>query len=478
VAAPVLAAVLALTSLAAAGPSSRAPSAAAPALTPAESEFLDDLQERTFRFFWERTPEGNGLTPDRWPTPSFSSIAAVGFALTAYPIGVEHGWITRAQARQRVLATLRFFKDAPMGEAATGVTGHRGFYYHFLDMKTGQRFQQVELSTIDTTLLMAGVLFCQSYFDQEQAEEKEIRGLAEALYARVDWRWAVARPPRVSMGWKPEEGFLPTDWTGYDESTILYVLALGSPTHPADPAGWEAYTRTYVWGPFLGEPHVNFGPLFGHQYSHVWIDFRGIRDAYMREKNSDYFENARRATLSQRAYAILNPRGFRDYGKDVWGLTACDGPSNVGGMVDGRWRGFSTYRARGAALTGIDDDGTIAPTAAASALPYAPEVVLPALQEMKRRYGDRLYSTYGFKDAFNPTFPVAWRAETGQVDPERGWFDVDYLGIDQGPIVAMIENHRSGLVWEVMKKNPHIRRGLTRAGFSGGWLDAKAPLAR
>ena len=446
-----------------------------PQVPAAESALLDDLQRRTFNFFWERTPADNGLTPDRWPTPSFSSIAAVGFALTAYPVGVEHGWITRAQARQRVLATLRFFKGAPMGEAAAGVTGHRGFYYHFLDMKTGLRFQQVELSTIDTTLLMAGVLFCQSYFDREEAEEKEIRGLAEELYTRVDWSWAVVRPPKVSMGWKPEEGFLPTDWSGYDESTILYVLALGSPTHPADPAGWEAYTRTFVWGPFLGEPHVNFGPLFGHQYSHVWIDFRGIRDAYMRARGSDYFENARRATLSQRAYAILNPQGFRGYGENVWGLTACDGPAQAGGMVDGRWRGFSTYRARGAALTGIDDDGTLAPTAAASALPFAPEVVLPALREMRGRYGDRLYSTYGFVDAFNPSYRLSRPPERGSVDPELGWFDVDYLGIDQGPIVAMIENHRSGLVWNVMKKNPHVRRGLTRAGFGGGWLDGAAP---
>jgi hypothetical protein len=216
---------------------------------------------------------------------------------------------------------------------------------------------------------------------------------------------------------------------------------------------------------------VNFAPLFGHQYSHVWIDFRGIRDAYMRGKGIDYFENSRRATLSQRAYAIDNPSGFRGYGENVWGLTACDGPFDGDLTIDGRKIHFMTYAARGAAHGEIRDDGTIAPTAAASTIPFAPEIAIPAIEEMHRRWGPYLYAKYGFLDAFNPTLVRERETQHGRIVPGVGWFDGDYLGIDQGPIVAMIENHRTGLVWNVMRKNPHIVRGLERAGFTGGWLE-------
>ena len=457
-------------------PAPSAPSAeATPPWTPGSElpPLVDDLQERTFRFFWDLANPKNGLVPDRWPTPSFSSIAAVGFALTAYPIGAERGWITRAEARDRVLTTLRFLEGAPQGPAPRGMTGHQGFFYHFLDMKTGARFEQVELSTIDTTLLLAGALFCQSYFDGDDPGETEIRNLAETLYRRADWNWARPSPPRVSMGWHPEKGFIDYEWAGLNEAMILYVLALGSPTHPIDPAEWEAWTSTYRWGTFHGQEHVNFAPLFGHQYSHVWIDFRGIQDAYMRERGIDYFENSRRATYSQQAYAIANPGGFAGYGADVWGLTACDGPLDGTLTLGGRSRLFKTYTARGAALGEINDDGTIAPTAAAAAIAFAPEIAIPVIQAMHRRWGDHLYSKYGFLDSFNPTLDVETRTQHGKVVPGVGWFDGDYLGIDQGPIVAMIENHRSDLVWRVMRKNPHIRRGLERAGFTGGWLDTK-----
>lgn len=434
---------------------------------------LDDLEERTFRWFWDLAQPENGLVPDRWPTPSFSSIAAVGFGLTAYPIGAERGWVTRAEARRRVLTTLRFLAQAPQGPEPTGKTGYKGFFYHFLDMKTGTRFKQVELSTIDTTLLLAGVLFCQSYFDRDEPEEAKIRSLAEDLYRRVEWTWIRPRAPLVSMGWIPEKEFHTYDWRGFNEAMILYVLALGSPTHPIDPAAWEEFTSTYRWAEFYGQEHVNFAPLFGHQYSHVWIDFRGIRDAYMGEKGIDYFENARRATLSQRAYAIDNPGGFRGYGENVWGLTACDGPLDGNLQVNGRTIRFMTYAARGAADGEIRDDGTIAPTAAASSIVFAPEVVLPAIAEMRRRWGQHLFAKYGFLDSFNPTLDFATPTQHGRVVPGVGWFDGDYLGIDQGPILAMIENHRSELVWKTMRKNPHVRRGLERAGFSGGWLDAR-----
>ncbi|MES1245375.1 MAG: glucoamylase family protein [Acidobacteriota bacterium] len=430
---------------------------------------LEALQERTFRFFWDLANPENGLVPDRWPTPSFSSIAAVGFALTAYPIGAEHGWITREQARDRVLLTLDFFLNAPQGPEAAGTTGYKGFYYHFLDMKTGHRFETVELSTIDTTLLAAGALFCQSYFDRP--DEQAVRDKAEELYRRIDWTWIQPRPPLVSMGWTPEEGFHTYDWRGYNEAMILYVLALGSPTHPIDPAAWEGFTSTYKWGNFQGREHVNFAPLFGHQYSHTWLDFRGIRDAYMRNRKIDYFENARRATLSQRAYAIENPGRFRGYGENVWGLTACDGPLDGDLEIDGRKVHFMTYAARGAAAGEIRDDGTIAPTAAASSIAFAPEVVIPTIEEMQRRWGAHLISKYGFLDSFNPTLNMAVKTRHGHVVPGVGWFDGDYLGIDQGPIVAMIENHRSELVWKTMRRNPHVVRGLRRAGFTGGWLE-------
>ncbi|HVG09065.1 MAG TPA: glucoamylase family protein [Thermoanaerobaculia bacterium] len=449
-----------------------APVLAPPVSAPQVSaDLVGDIQERTFRYFWDLAQPENGLIPDRWPTPSFSSVAAVGFGLTAYPIGAERGWITREEARRRVLTTLRFLETAPQGPEPTGRTGHKGFFYHFLDMKTGTRFETVELSTIDTTLLLAGALFCQSYFARDDPEEEEIRQLAETLYRRADWTWAKPEPPRVSMGWHPEKGFIEHEWIGLNEAMILYVLALGSPTHPIDPADWEAWTSTYKWGTFYGQEHVNFAPLFGHQYSHIWIDFRGIRDAYMRGKGIDYFENSRRATLSQRAYAMDNPNRFRGYGENVWGLTACDGPLDGGLKIDGRNVHFMTYAARGAALGEIRDDGTIAPTAAISSIAFAPEVAIPAMEEMHRRWGEHLVSKYGFLDSFNPSLTFATSTHHGKVVPGVGWFDGDYLGIDQGPIVAMIENHRSGLVWETMRKNPHIVRGLKRAGFTGGWLD-------
>ncbi|HEY0788228.1 MAG TPA: glucoamylase family protein [Thermoanaerobaculia bacterium] len=434
---------------------------------------LDDLQRRTFGWVWETTNAANGLVRDRWPTPSFSSIAAVGFGLTAYPVGVERGWITREQARERVLTTLEFFRNAPAGPAARGMSGYKGFFYHFLDMQTGERFQTVELSTIDTTLLLAGALFCQSYFDQDHPDEARIRDLAEELYRNADWTFFLPRPPRIAMGWTPEGGFGIADWHGLNEASILYILALGSPTHPVGPESWEIWTSTYQWRSYYGYEHVNFAPLFGHQFSHVWIDFRGIQDEYLRAKGIDFFENSRRAVLSQRAYAIDNPAGWRWYGEDLWGLSASDGPGDGSAVIDGKTRAFMGYAARGAASTEVRDDGTITPMAAAASLPFAPEVVIPAIEEMRDRYGSALYQRYGFLDAFNPTLtrPPGFRLEHGTIDPELGWINPDYLGIDQGPIVAMIENYRTGLIWNVMKKNPHIVRGLRRAGFSGGWLD-------
>jgi hypothetical protein len=444
------------------------------AASPDTEAFLDKLERETFQWFWDLADPATRLIPDRAPTKSFSSIAAVGFGLTAYTVGAERGWVTRDEAAQRTAETLRFLIKAPQGDAPRGMTGYSGFYYHFLDMKTGERFEKIELSTIDTTLLVAGALCAQSYFDRDDPVEVQIRADADAIYRRIEWTWIQPRPPGVSMGWTPEEGFHGYNWSGYDEAMILYLLALGSPTHAIDPAAWPQWCKTYLWGSFYGQEHVNFSPLFGHQYSHVWVDFRGIQDAYMRARGIDYFENSRRATISQRAYAGANPAGWEGYGASVWGLTACDGPFDGTLKIAGQLREFHGYAARGASLRHVIDDGTIAPTAAAGSIPFAPEIVVPALQEMTRRWPD-VRNKYGFLDAFNPTLgAVTMRVASGQIIEGVGWFDADQLGIDQGPIVAMIENYRSGLIWRTMRKNPYIVVGLKRAGFTGGWLDSPA----
>jgi len=440
------------------------------ALTTRQSAFLDTLERRTFDWFWERTDNNNGLTPDRWPTKSFSSVAAIGFALTAYPVGVERGYVTRGAAAQRTLNTLRFMYNAPQGPQPTNVTGYKGFFYHFLDMQTGYRFERVELSTIDTSLLLAGVLFCQSYFTGADGTESAIRAYADSLYLRVEWPWTLNHPPVVSMGWHPEKGFINADWRGYNEGMIVYVLALGSPTYPIDPESWTQWTSTYNWAAFYGQTHVNFAPLFGHQYSHIWIDFRGIKDAYTRGKGIDYFENSRRATISQRLYAIDNPGQFRDYGPNIWGLTAVDGPHDTTVVIDGIQRQFRTYAARGAAAGEIRDDGTIGPTAAGGSVVFAPEIAIPALIAMREKYADNLFTNYGFLDSFNPTFRLPINPRHGRVVAGVGWFDTDYLGIDQGPIIAMIENYRTELIWKTMRTNKYIVAGLKKAGFTGGWL--------
>ncbi len=437
-------------------------------------ELVQDLQRRTFDWFWETGNPVNGLVPDRWPTPSASSIAAVGFGLTAYGVGVERGWISREQAVDRTLATLRFFARAPQGRNEKGASGYKGFFYHFLEMDSGLRSGQNELSTVDTSLLLGGVLFAQTYYDGDDRKEAEIRRLADKIYSRVDWTWAQERKPLISMGWRPEEGMLKYDWQGYNEALLVYVLALGSPTHPVGKDAYDAWTSTYdrTWGKFHGQEHLSFPPLFGHQYSHVWIDFRGIQDAYMRGKGIDYFENSKRAVYSQQAYAIDNPSGWKGYGKNVWGLTAGDGPIDASFEFDGSTRLFRTYAPRGAGIEPILDDGTLVPTAAAGSIAFVPEIVIPAIETMHERYGTDIYGEYGFLDSFNPSFTFTEAPlHHGRVT-DSGWVDGDYLGIDQGPIVLMIENHRSEFVWKVMRRNPHIQRGLQRAGFSGGWLDA------
>lgn len=447
--------------------------ARAPVRLPA---FFDDLEARTFSYFWETANRENGLVPDRWPTPSFSSIAAVGFALTAYPIGAERGWITRDEARGRTLATLRFFDRAPQGPASTGVSGHKGFFYHFLDMGTGLRHNRVELSTVDTALLHLGMLFAAGWFDGTDPVEREIRDTAERIVARADWPWFRNGGPVVSMGWRPESGFIPAGWRGYNEGMMVWLLALGSAGRPIADDGWSAWTGGYA-GHWRGEGptrRLAFAPMFGHQYSHVWIDFRGLYDAPMRRAGFDYFENSRRATHANRAYCAANPMGWAGYSREVWGLTACDGPGGTEAEWRGRRRRFHGYAARGPVgePDGLDD-GTIAPTAALGSMPFAPEICAPAAEAMHRFHGARIYGRYGFLDSFNPSFRrTDLKVETGTVDPEHGWVARDWLGIDQGPILLMPANHRTEAVWRVMRRSSVVRRGLRRAGFQGGWLEA------
>lgn len=429
--------------------------------------FLDTLQHRTFNYFWNCVDPTTGLTPDRFPTKTFSSTAAIGFALTSYGIGAERNYVSRQAAAERALTTIRFLYTRAQGDAVMGTAGYRGFFYHFLDFGTGTRFnKEIELSSIDTALLLAGVLFCQSYFDRGTPTERDLRAYADSMYRRIEWKWLQVRPPLISMGWYPDKGIHQADWRGYDESMILYILALGSPTSAVNKDAWDGFAKNFMWLSYFNESFVSFGPLFGHQYSHVWIDFRGIQDSYMKEKGIDYFENSRRATLTHRAYAKANPKKMRGFSENIWGFSACDGPADESVVVDGIRHQFMTYAARGVSADWVNDDGTIAPTAAGGSVAFAPEICVPALKTMRDSIPG-LWTEYGFLDAFNQTYV------TGRTP--NGWVDHDYLGIDQGPIVVMIENLRSGLVWNVMKKNPYIITGLRRAGFTGGWLETKSP---
>jgi hypothetical protein len=418
---------------------------------------LERLQRLTFDYFRKETNSHNGLVPDSTRQGSPCSITATGFALAAYPVGVERGFITRKDAIKQTLTTLRFFWSSSHGPEPDA-TGYKGFYYHFLDMKTGRRTWNCELSTIDSAFLIAGALTAAEYFNRDTEDEREIRELADAIYARADWQWAQNRGVTVTHGWRPESGFIKHRWLGYNEALMLYVLGLASPTHPLPEKSYRAWTRTYKWKKLYGREFLYAGPLFIHQLSHMWIDFRGIQDEYMRGKASDYFENSRRATYIQQQYAIRNPRGFKGYGEYIWGLTASDGPGPASKKIGGKLRRFYDYNARG--VPNGPDDGTLAPWAVVASLPFAPEIVLPSIQYFDETFPE-MTSKYGFKCSFNPTFSGA----SGE-----DWISKGYYGLDQGPIVLMIENYRSGFLWRLMRRCPYIIEGLRRAGFAGGWL--------
>ena len=426
----------------------------------AVGQLLLRLQRQAFAYFRHEANPLNGLIQDKtapdWP----ASIAATGLALACYPVAIERGLMAKGAAVERSLNTLRFFWNSPQGPQPDA-TGYRGFYYHFLDMRTGRRVWKCELSTVDSAFLLAGALTAAAYFTDDTPEQREIRSLAEALYLRVDWAWAQNGAATICHGWKPESGFLTSRWAGYDEALLLYVLALGSPTHPVSADSYTAWAASYEWKRCYDLDHLYAGPLFTHQLSHVWIDFRGIQDAFMREKGIDYFENSRRATLVHQRYAMDNPLHFKGYGRNAWGITASEGPGPAVLQLDGVERRFFGYEGRGVPY-GIDD-GTLAPWSVVASLPFAAEIVLQAIHHFVNTLQLHDCNRYGFKSTFNPTYP-------GPRGSTTGWVSPFHLGLNEGPIILMVENHCSGLIWQLTRCCSWIVDGLRRANFNGGWL--------
>lgn len=401
-------------------------------LTRADAEVLEDLSHRAFLYFLEHADAGTGLVLDRartsgeahaagHPSHRIASSAATGFGLTALCAGAERGWVTRAEAVGRVLTTLRFFAERAPQE--------RGWFLHWMDAATGERRWQSEFSSIDTALLLAGVLTVRQCF----REDPLVVRLSTLIYNRVDFRWMLAgHPTLLSHGWRPETGFIKTRWDTYSEHVILQLLAIGSPTHPITPRAWRAWSRKRLT--YAGYTFMNDGPLFTHQYTQGWADLRGRReDSY---PFTDYFENSAAATRAHRQFCIDLGREFPAYGPDVWGISASDSE-----------RG---YVAWGGPPRDPAIDGTVVPYAAAGSLTFTPDISLAALRALKQKYGERTYGRYGFADAFNPN---------------TGWVGPDVIGIDQGITLLAAENLRDGLVWRHFMKNAEITRALNLVGL-------------
>lgn len=391
--------------------------------------FLEDLSRRSFLFFWEQADAGTGIVRDRAGTdgsPSanesareIGSIASIGFGLSGMCIAAERGWRPRQEVIERTRRTLRFFAER--------IEQEHGWFYHFINLRTGAREWKSELSSIDTALLLAGVLTVRQCFDGDP----DVPRLADVIYRRVDFQWMLAGDPMLlSHGWKPEEGFLRGRWEHYCELMILYLLAIGSPTHPIPAASWYAWSRPTMT--FEGYRYVSGpDPLFVHQYSHAWVDFRGWREEA--PARVDWFENSVTATRAHKAFCLSLSREFPGYGQDVWGITASD--SRQGYVA---WGGPPRHGAI---------DGSVVPAAAAGSLMFAPDITVPALREMRRRFGDRVYGRYGFADAFHPT---------------DGWVNPDVIGIDLGITLLSAENLRTGQVWTWFMRNPEVRAGMQR----------------
>lgn len=451
----------------------RAPHVVSPLAGVSPEALVDYVGYRHFKYFQNNQHKDTGMILDRSNPKGPASVASVGFALAAYACAAEAGWVSYRESLSYATKTLTTLAKAPQADAPEGMSGYRGFFYHFVDPATGARatapkFWNSELSTIDTALLMAGVRFAANYFRGRGKTETTIRRLADELYKRVEWDWMIRDQDGKQLvlhGWTPEAGIIPHVYEGYSEALLMYILAMGSPTHPAPASAWTSLFKDgrskLVEKYGISYHAMPSEPLFCYQYPHCFIDFRGIFDPKAREQGFDWFENSRRMTYIHMRYAIDNPKRFRQYSRWDWGLTACDGPG--GGpkqLPDGRTVDFRGYSERGA-VTGFDD-GTIAPTAAVSSLPFAPEIVLPTIEHWLRNRPE-IMSDEGFYDAFNPTYPT-------EDSSPSGWIGHDRIGIDQGPVVLMLENWRSGLVWDVMRQDPFIRKGLEKAGFTGGWL--------
>jgi len=427
---------------------------------PLTEQELGLLQFTSVLYYLHETNPDNGLVRDKTDPTAPASIAAVGMALATIPVVVERGVLFRDFAAKITRKRLRYLLECPQGPEPDA-SGYKGFFYHFLDIETGRRVWQCELSTIDSAFLFAGALTVGSFFDRDTSDEVEIRRMADELYCRADWNWARNGGLTLTHGWRPESGFIPHRYQGYDEGLLLYILGLGSPTHPLPSESYPAYCETYQWKQIYNRELLYSGPLFTHQFSHMWIDFHEIRDDFMREHGSDYFENSRQATFVQQEHAIRNPMNFVGYGEHCWGFTACDGPGWAKGAVNGVEREFFEYIARGAPFG--PEDGTVAPWVVIASLPFAPEIVMPTIRHFARM-DLGMTRKYGFKPSFNQSFVV-------QNGPTGYWVTPYHFGVDQGPIVLMIENYRTGLLWNITRRCPAIVTGLLRAGFRGGWLD-------
>ncbi|MDA8870656.1 hypothetical protein N9H93_04650 [Rhizobiaceae bacterium] len=419
---------------------------------------LDTLQRDAFGYFLDHTSPSTGMVADSSREGSPCSIACIGFALTCYPIAVSRGWMTREDAAKSTLATLRFLAQSEQSEAVDA-SGYRGLYYHFLDMESGKRVWECELSLIDTTLMVAGVLTAVAWFDGADPAETKIRTTGTALYERIEWNWARDDSQTLAQGWTPENGFIRYAWEGYSEALLLYALAAGSPSHRLPENGFSGWTATYQWERQYGQDVLYAGPLFIHLFSHAWMDTRGVTDPYMTERGTDYFANTQAAIAIQRAYAEHNPRNFMGYGPLSWGITACDGPDGQRDTKDGR-----TIRAFGYSARGVPfgpDDGTLCPWLALAALPYAPADCLDALDHTLATWPDTLVGGR-FPGSFNPSIPGD--------DGAPCWRSNAVYGLDQGLIVIMVENFRTGMIWDLWRRIPALREGLSRMGFTGGWL--------
>ena len=394
--------------------------------------FLEDLQQRSFRYFWEQADPNTGLVPDRarmdgstLPAShqNVASIAATGFGLTALCIAADRNWVDQVQVRERARNTLRFFDARAFQQ--------HGWFYHWMDAKTGERRWNSEVSSIDTALLLAGVLTVRQCF----RDDLEIVRRAQKIYQRVDFRWMLNGDPLLlSHGWKPESGFLRPRWDTYSEDTILYLLAIGSPAHPISSASWRALWRDR----YRYEGHAYFTtigvPLFMHQYAHAWVDYRNRRE--LAGDRIDYFQNSIEATLAHRAFCMNLSHDFPAFGPDVWGITASDSAKG--------------YVAWGGPPRDLEIDGTIAPSAAGGSLMFTPDVSVRALRTIQEKYGAKIYSKYGFVDAFNP---------------QTGWVDTDVIGINVGIILLSAENMRTGNVWRWFMQNPEVPLALHRVGI-------------